>query len=134
LRQAARRNLHDGAQQQFIGLGVLSSLARRIAEHEGREAAASFDALQPATTDVLENLRDLARGTYPRLLADWDQSSVFGPGAGPTVSSVATKGLGVRWDSGTLNSPKLLAASGLGTALLCRNVHANVLANVYETV
>jgi signal transduction histidine kinase len=32
--------------------------------------AATFDSLQTAATDALENLRDLARGIYPPLLAD----------------------------------------------------------------
>ena len=64
------RNLHDGAQQQLVALGIQLSLARRIAERDAPELAASFDTLQAATTDALENLRDLARGIYPPLLAD----------------------------------------------------------------
>ena len=64
------RNLHDGAQQQLVALGVQLSLARRLAERDAPEMATSFDALQQAATDALENLRDLARGIYPPLLAD----------------------------------------------------------------
>jgi signal transduction histidine kinase len=64
------RNLHDGAQQQLVALGVQLSLARRLIEPNAPEAAATFDALQAAATDALENLRDLARGIYPPLLAD----------------------------------------------------------------
>ena len=64
------RNLHDGAQQQLVALGVQLSLARRLAERDAPEMAATFDALQQAATDALENLRDLARGIYPPLLAD----------------------------------------------------------------
>jgi signal transduction histidine kinase len=64
------RNLHDGAQQQLVALGVQLSLARRLIEPNAPEAAATFDALQVAATDALENLRDLARGIYPPLLAD----------------------------------------------------------------
>ncbi len=64
------RNLHDGAQQQLVALGVQLSLARRLAERDAPEIAATFDTLQAAATDALENLRDLARGIYPPLLAD----------------------------------------------------------------
>ena len=64
------RNLHDGAQQQLVALGVQLSLARRLAERDAPEMAATFDTLQQAATDALENLRDLARGIYPPLLAD----------------------------------------------------------------
>ena len=64
------RNLHDGAQQQLVALGVQLSLARRLAERDAPEMAATLDGLQTAATDALENLRDLARGIYPPLLAD----------------------------------------------------------------
>jgi len=64
------RNLHDGAQQQLVALGVQLALARRLAERDAPELAATFDTLQQAATDALENLRDLARGIYPPLLAD----------------------------------------------------------------
>ena len=64
------RNLHDGAQQQLVALGVQLSLARRLIEPDAPEAAATLDSLQQAATDALENLRDLARGIYPPLLAD----------------------------------------------------------------
>jgi signal transduction histidine kinase len=64
------RNLHDGAQQQLVALGVQLALARRLADRDAPEMAATLDGLQTAATDALENLRDLARGIYPPLLAD----------------------------------------------------------------
>jgi len=64
------RNLHDGAQQHLVALGIQLSLAKRLAERDAPEMAATFDTLQQAATDALENLRDLARGIYPPLLAD----------------------------------------------------------------
>ena len=56
------RNLHDGAQQQLVALGVQLALARRLADRDP-EMAATLDGLQTAATDALENLRDLARGS-----------------------------------------------------------------------
>jgi signal transduction histidine kinase len=64
------RNLHDGAQQQLVALGVQLSLASRVAARESPEMAETLEGLREQATDALENLRDLARGIYPPLLAD----------------------------------------------------------------
>jgi signal transduction histidine kinase len=64
------RNIHDGAQQQLVALGVQLGLARRLAERDAPDMAGTLERLQGQTTDALENLRDLARGIYPPLLAD----------------------------------------------------------------
>jgi signal transduction histidine kinase len=64
------RNIHDGAQQQLVALGVQLGLARRIAERSAPDMAEMLDRLREQATDALENLRDLARGIYPPLLAD----------------------------------------------------------------
>jgi signal transduction histidine kinase len=68
-RRKLERNLHDGAQQQLVALQVKLSLAERIAE-EGCRVKDQLGALKQEATDALENLRDLARGIYPPLLAD----------------------------------------------------------------
>jgi signal transduction histidine kinase len=69
-RRRLERNLHDGAQQQLVALAVqlrlLEQMAGRDTEKE-RELAAR---LQASTNEALEQLRDLARGIYPPLLAD----------------------------------------------------------------
>jgi signal transduction histidine kinase len=69
-RRRLERNLHDGAQQQLVALGVQLSLAQRQAREEAPEVAETLERLHAQTTDALENLRDLARGVYPPLLAD----------------------------------------------------------------
>ena len=69
--KALERNIHDGAQQQLVALAVRLRLARATADKEG--APSTVDLLDTLTTDAndaLENLRDLARGIYPPLLAD----------------------------------------------------------------
>jgi signal transduction histidine kinase len=69
-RRKLERNLHDGAQQQLVAISVqlklLEQLAGRDAEKE-RELAAR---LQRAATNAIEELREIARGIYPPLLAD----------------------------------------------------------------
>jgi signal transduction histidine kinase len=64
------RDIHDGAQQQLVALSVKLRLAEQVARRDGEKAAAMLEGLQQDTTDALENLRDLARGIYPPLLAD----------------------------------------------------------------
>jgi signal transduction histidine kinase len=69
-RRRLERNLHDGAQQQLVALGVQLGLAQRLARQDAPQMAETLERLQVQTTDALENLRDLARGVYPPLLAD----------------------------------------------------------------
>jgi signal transduction histidine kinase len=69
--KALERNLHDGAQQQLVALAVRLRLARTSAQKEGaRSTVDLLDGLATDANDALENLRDLARGIYPPLLAD----------------------------------------------------------------
>ena len=69
-RRRLERNIHDGAQQQLVALAVKIRLARTIAGRDLEKAQSLLDELQGEAQDALENLRDLARGIYPPLLAD----------------------------------------------------------------
>jgi Signal transduction histidine kinase len=70
-RRRIERNIHDGAQQQLVALAVKIRLAETIAKGEGAEkTAATLEQLQSDAGDALEDLRDLARGIFPPLLAD----------------------------------------------------------------
>jgi signal transduction histidine kinase len=64
------RNIHDGAQQQLVALSVQLRLAEGIVERDPAKTKELLGDLQRRTTDTLEDLRDLARGIYPPLLAD----------------------------------------------------------------
>jgi signal transduction histidine kinase len=68
-RRKIERNLHDGAQQQLIALTIQVGLLE-----ESASDPAAVRQLAPAVKDgvraALEDLRDLARGIYPPLLAD----------------------------------------------------------------
>jgi len=68
-RRKIERNLHDGAQQQLIALMIQLGLLE-----ESADDPAAVRELAPAVQDglraALEDLRDLARGIYPPLLAD----------------------------------------------------------------
>ncbi len=69
-RRRLERNLHDGAQQQLVALAVRLRLARTTASKDLVEADRMLEQLEGDVTDALENLRELARGVYPPLLAD----------------------------------------------------------------
>jgi signal transduction histidine kinase len=68
--RALERNIHDGAQQQLVALTVKLRLAQGLVETDPARAAAMLDDLRGETQAALEDLRDLARGIYPPLLAD----------------------------------------------------------------
>ncbi len=69
-RRKLERNLHDGAQQQLVALSVKARLAQQLARRDPAKVAQMLEQIQSDTADALENLRDLARGIYPPLLAD----------------------------------------------------------------
>jgi signal transduction histidine kinase len=68
-RRRLERNLHDGAQQQLVALAVKVRLAENLVGREAEQREA-LGAILEDTQEALENLRDLARGIYPPLLAD----------------------------------------------------------------
>ena len=81
-RRKIERNLHDGAQQQLIALTIQLGLLEESADDPGavrRLAPAVKDGLREALGD----LRDLARGIYPPLLA--------GQGLVPALQAQARK-------------------------------------------
>jgi signal transduction histidine kinase len=69
-RRRLERNLHDGAQQHLVALAVKQRLLGTLVTKDPERAAAMIEELQRDTGEALENLRDLARGIYPPLLAD----------------------------------------------------------------
>jgi signal transduction histidine kinase len=69
-RRRLERNIHDGAQQQLVALQVRQRLAEQLVDRDPDRAKEMLAALQTDTGTALEDLRDLARGIYPPLLAD----------------------------------------------------------------
>jgi signal transduction histidine kinase len=69
-RRRLERNIHDGAQQQLVALAVKARLARQLTERDPTKAAQMLGQIEEETQTALEDLRDLARGIYPPLLAD----------------------------------------------------------------
>jgi signal transduction histidine kinase len=69
-RRRIERNIHDGAQQQLVALAVKLKLTDALVGKDEQRAHAMLADLQSETNQALEDLRDLARGIYPPLLAD----------------------------------------------------------------
>ena len=68
-RRRLERNIHDGAQQQLVALSVMTRLAETSVDSDREGARAMVVQAQADAAGALENLRDLARGIYPPLLA-----------------------------------------------------------------
>ncbi|MDP9329868.1 MAG: histidine kinase [Actinomycetota bacterium] len=69
-RRKLERNIHDGAQQQLVALAVKANLAQALATRDPAQTSVMLEQLKIEAQDALDNLRDLARGIYPPLLAD----------------------------------------------------------------
>jgi signal transduction histidine kinase len=82
-RRRLERNIHDGAQQQLVALSVKARLARGLTEREPSKAGEMLGQIEAELQTALEDLRDLARGIYPPLLAD--------KGLGPALEAQARR-------------------------------------------
>jgi signal transduction histidine kinase len=69
-RRKLERNIHDGAQQQLVALAVKLRMAEMLIGRNDDRAHGVLTELQTDVGDALDDLRDLARGIYPPLLAD----------------------------------------------------------------
>lgn len=70
-RQRLERDLHDGAQQRLLAASYELRLARSTAQAEGdTETFALLTEVLDGTLDTLEELRQLAHGIYPAILAE----------------------------------------------------------------
>jgi signal transduction histidine kinase len=67
-RRRLERNIHDGAQQDLVALAINLKLAATTVDDD--PARRMLGELQAQAAGALANLRDLARGIYPPLLAD----------------------------------------------------------------
>lgn len=70
-RRRIERNLHDGAQQRLVSLSLsLKLLEAKLAETDDPVVGESMTRLRQDLDVAVKELRDLARGTYPAILAD----------------------------------------------------------------
>jgi signal transduction histidine kinase len=94
-RRKLERNLHDGAQQQIVALTVKLRLLGQLVDGDAEQAKSMAAQLQKDATDALEELRDLARGIYPPLLADQGLVAALQSQARKSVVPVSVEADGV---------------------------------------
>lgn len=70
-RRRIERDLHDGAQQRLVALGMLLQQGEREASREGQSALVDvFDRASAEVRAALSEIRDVSHGAVPALLAE----------------------------------------------------------------
>jgi signal transduction histidine kinase len=69
-RRRIERDLHDGAQQRLVALNVLLGVVETKLEKDPSSAAPLVARARQEATEAVKELRELARGIHPALLAD----------------------------------------------------------------
>jgi len=95
-RRTLERNIHDGAQQQLVALAVKAKLAATVAAKAGAaRTEALLEEVRSRAQEALEDLREVARGIYPPLLADKGLTAALDAQARRSTVSVAVESDGV---------------------------------------
>jgi signal transduction histidine kinase len=95
-RRRIERDLHDGAQQRLVALGIQLELASELVETDRAAGQQRLRTLQGEVTETLEEIRGLAHGVYPPVLADRGLPDALRSAARgtPVPTAVAADGIG----------------------------------------
>jgi PAS domain S-box-containing protein len=95
-RQRIERDLHDGAQQRLVALRVALEMVTEQVEDDPRRALELLEKLAGDVESTLDEVRSLARGVYPPLLADHGIGEALRMAArtSPLPTSVRSRGVG----------------------------------------
>src|SRR5207247_9596039 len=90
------RNSRRRAEQKLVALAMKANLARSLVGRDADKEGELLEQLRSDAQDALENLRDLARGIYPPLLADQGLVAALASQArkSPVPVSVEADGIG----------------------------------------
>ena len=69
-RRRIERDLHDGAQQRLVALGIQLELTEELIKEDRQRGLDKLHSLGGEVSKTLEEIQALARGVYPSLLAD----------------------------------------------------------------
>lgn len=111
-RRRLERDIHDGAQQQLVGMSVKLRLAAGVIDRDPARAGALLDELGRDANATLENLRDLARGIFPPLLADQGLAAAL-------QAQVRKSGLPIRVDVDLGHAPARFDPQAEAAAYFC---------------
>jgi signal transduction histidine kinase len=95
-RRRIERNIHDGAQQQLVALAIKLSITESMIGTDTEGERKLLAELREDAAGAVEELRDLARGIYPPLLAGEGLVSALQAQArkAPVPTSVTADGVG----------------------------------------
>jgi signal transduction histidine kinase len=105
-RRRIERNIHDGAQQHLVALAMKANMASSMVGKNTEKEGELIEQMRTGAQEALENLRDLARGIYPPLLAD--------------------RGLAVALEAQALKSPVPVDVEGEGLGRYAQETEAAV--------
>ena len=95
-RRQIEQNLHDGAQQRLVALRVQLELTEELLQQDPERGLAKLHTLGPSVEETIDEIRSLARGVYPSLLADRGLAEALRAAAqtGPIHAVVQPDGVG----------------------------------------
>lgn len=95
-RQRIERDLHDGVQQQLLGLRLKLEMAGELLKEEPRRGGRMIASIGRQMDELLSSVRSLARGIYPALLMEHGvQEALKSSARGfPVPISVRARGIG----------------------------------------
>ncbi len=95
-RRRIERNIHDGAQQQLVALAIKLSITESMIGTDTDGERELLAELRQDAAGAVEDLRDLARGIYPPLLASEGLTAALAAQArkSPVPTSVTADGVG----------------------------------------
>src|SRR5215470_5639346 len=95
-RRRIERNIHDGAQQQLVALAIKLSITESMIGTDAEGEREMLAELRQDAAGAVEELRDLARGIYPPLLASMGLAAALEAQArkAPVPASVIADGVG----------------------------------------
>jgi signal transduction histidine kinase len=103
-RRRIERDLHDGAQQRLVALGIRLRIAEEAVGEDPERDRERLHALGDELTKALEETRTLARGIYPQLLADRGLTEALKSAAREGPIDVMVTHDGIRRYSGEVES------------------------------
>jgi signal transduction histidine kinase len=95
-RRRIERDIHDGAQQRLIALGMRLQLAEEVLEDDPRSAGRMLHELREQVTEVIDEVRSLCRGIYPAALTDAGPADALRSSALHLPVAVAVRERGLR--------------------------------------
>jgi signal transduction histidine kinase len=95
-RRRIERNLHDGAQQHLVAMAVKLRMAEELVDDDPPAAVKAIEDLRGALQDTIAELRALAHGIFPPLLASGGLREALPAAAGrsPLLTTVQADGVG----------------------------------------